>query len=118
MILNHKQAYLTAFHFLKGIYQENHDSELGDLLSSMNPYLFLSSNSADPAVWEDWISCVLQIRDGEKLTDNEALQSMLLFLKFNQEEFEYDFNWIIKEVEDGIREKKWIETAEKVLQSK
>lgn len=56
-----KQSYNTLFSILDKYYDETKNNSLGALLGSMNPELFCDSNSADPAVFEDFCECIKTI---------------------------------------------------------
>ena len=52
-----KQSYKTLFAILDDLYTKNKNDFIGILLGSMNSDLFLGSDSADPAVFEDFCAC-------------------------------------------------------------
>ena len=107
-MLTKTQAYLAAFRYLDKLYDQEPDETLGDLLSSMNPYLFTDSSSADPATWFDWVKCIDSITKSDQISSNEAFQAMIYFLRFHEQEFGYDFSGIIKKINSLGQDKKWI----------
>lgn len=56
-------AYLAMYEFLAELYQRTKSDELGSLLGSMS-YL-ADGETADPAVWTDWMRCVTKVLVGE-----------------------------------------------------
>ncbi len=106
-MLTKRQAYLATFYYLDRIYDETRDENLGNLLSSMNPFLFLNSLSADPAIWIDWTMCVEKVTKKTKLSEQEAFTAMIVFLDFNQVEFSVDFSPIINEVQNAGADANW-----------
>jgi hypothetical protein len=102
-MLTKRQAYLATFYYLDGIYDETRDENLGNLLSSMNPFLFLNSLSADPAIWIDWTMCVEKVTKKTKLSEQEAFTVMIVFLDFNQVEF----SSVINKVQSAGADENW-----------
>jgi len=56
-------AYLAMYEFLVDLYQRTMSDELGSLLGNMS-YL-ADGETADPAVWEDWMRCVTNVLAGQ-----------------------------------------------------
>ncbi|WP_321897890.1 hypothetical protein [Paraburkholderia heleia] len=56
-------AYLAMYEFLVDLYQRTKSDELGSLLGSMS-YLG-DGETADPAVWKDWMRCVTKVLSGK-----------------------------------------------------
>ncbi|MBB5406862.1 hypothetical protein HDG34_000783 [Paraburkholderia sp. HC6.4b] len=56
-------AYLAMYEFLVELYQRTKSDELGSLLGSMS-YL-ADGETADPAVWKDWMRCVTKVLAGK-----------------------------------------------------
>ena len=114
MMLTKKQAYLATFHYLDKLYDEKPDETLGDLLSSMNPYLFNDSNSADPATWFDWVKCIELITKNDQLSPNDVFQAMIYFIRFHEQEFGYEFSHVLKRINSTGQDQKWIDSINSV----
>ena len=56
-------AYLAMYEFLVELYQRTKSDELGSLLGGMS-YL-ADGETADPAVWKDWMRCVAKVLAGQ-----------------------------------------------------
>ena len=67
MELSLEEAYLAMFYMLDEYYNSTKNDDLGALLSSLNPYLFIDSISADSAAWSDWIDIVSEVTHEKKL---------------------------------------------------
>lgn len=114
IMLTKEQAFMAAFKYLDKIYDLEPNETLGDLLSSMNPYLFTNSRSADPAIWTDWEMCINNITNSDDVTEVEAFQAMISFLNFNQQEFGYDLKNILKDITNKYNSQEWIEAIRSV----
>ncbi len=116
MKLDIKQSYLAMFEQLDGIYEETKDDCLGSLLGGFNPDLFIGSMSADPAAWEDWKKAVEKITGEELLTSDEVLCAVREFIKFHQEEFGFDLNWLIDKLNaTSVDSSDWIRSVRTAL---
>ncbi|PJI07264.1 MULTISPECIES: hypothetical protein [Clostridium] len=93
MKLTLKQAYMSMFYYLCSIWNKVKDDktiynidDFSAFMGGINPFLFKGSMSADPAAWEDWISCVNKIESNNSeeimLTSVEAFDCMISFVKF------------------------------------
>lgn len=61
--LTEKEAYEAMYAFLEQIYEVNKSDDIGSLLGGMS---FLpEASTADPAMWSDWLECVLRAKQGE-----------------------------------------------------
>lgn len=108
-MLTKQEAYVAAFYYLDRIYDKEPDENLGDLLSSMNPFLFKDSQSADPAVWFDWLKCVESIIPGDDISEVEAFQAMMCFLQYNQQELGYNLENLLEKLSHDGDNSEWIE---------
>ncbi len=54
--LSEHEAYAAMFAFLEHRYRLTGSDELGALLGSMS--LLPGGNTADPAIWEDWLNAI------------------------------------------------------------
>lgn len=113
-MLSKKQAYLAVFYYLDKLYDEEPDEALGDLLSSMNPYLFKNSNSADPATWLDWVKCIDSMTKSDYVSQNEAFQAMISFLQFHEQEFGYALSHIEKKINSLGQNREWMSSVNRV----
>jgi len=105
-----KQAYIAAFELLVYCYNKSEGDELIDLLSCMDPYSWADGEAFDPATYEDWLNSVKVVTNDEQLTEMQAFQSMLEFLKFHERRFKFAPQWLINELEEVTYDKsKWLE---------
>ena len=51
------------FEFLVSLYQRTKSDELGALLGSMS--LLEDGATADPAIWQEWVGCIHQVKQGD-----------------------------------------------------
>ena len=56
--MNKFELFTMIFYALDHEWDNNHKQELGDFLSSMNPFLFKDEGSADPAVYAEFCSVI------------------------------------------------------------
>lgn len=119
MELNLKQGYLAMFNILEQYYDSTKNEELGELLGSMNPALFVDSQSADSAMYFDWENIVDKVTIKKSMTSLEAFQAMILFLKFYQKEFGFKLGWILEELEKkSVFQEKWTSNIINILNCK
>ena len=112
-----KQAYIAVYEFLSLYYEETKDDELIDLLSSMNPFLWADGDSADPAIYRDWLDLAKKVTNDKQLDAKRAYQAMIGFLKFYKKEFDYVPEWLIKDLEDEVHNmSKWLECVDTVIE--
>lgn len=115
MELSLEEAYLAMFYMLDEYYNSTKNDDLGALLSSLNPYLFIDSISADSAAWSDWIDIVSEVTHEKKITSVEAFKSMINFLEFYEKEFCFNLETILKELKNKyIYDDKWEEYINKI----
>jgi hypothetical protein len=64
MSLSSLEAYKAMILFLEEYYERTNSDDIAVLLSSMQ---FLEDgNTADPAIWKDWLDCVQKVRENNK----------------------------------------------------
>lgn len=68
--ISEQQAYAAMYAFLEYRYRLAESDELGSLLGSMS--LLPGGNTADPAIWGDWLVAI------KKATSNEVCLDMAL----------------------------------------
>ena len=109
-MLSKEQAYLAMFFMLDQHYwTSTKNDSLGQLLGSLNPYLFIGSKTADPAAWEDWIDSITRITDASLLSPDEALKACMVFLEFYMSEFGFDVGWILEDIRNmSDNDKVWL----------
>jgi len=110
-MLSKKQAYLAVFYYLDKLYDEEPDEALGDLLSSMNPYLFSDSNSADPATWSDWVKCIDSITKSDYVSQSDTFRAMISFLQFHEREFGYALSQIVRKINSLGQNQEWMSSV-------
>lgn len=72
------QAFQAMTCFLDMYYQSSHSDQIGALLGAMNMNIFGNGNqTADPAIWGDWIEC---INTDDGLTIIAAFQAVAKFV--------------------------------------
>jgi len=107
MEMSLRQSYLAMFYLLDWYYDITKNDALGIVLGSLNPDLFTDGMPADQAAWTDWESCVKKAFLKDKLSPREAFQAVIKFITFYQEEFGYDFEWLLKELKSAQSAEKW-----------
>jgi hypothetical protein len=113
MTITLRQSYLAAFQILDEIFDDTKNEQLGNFLSGMNPYLFTDSISADPATWHEWVSCANKVQNGGVLTADNAFQTLISFLRFNEEQYGYRTNMILDEMQNPSYQKRWKQLLQK-----
>lgn len=92
-----KKAYNTLFIVLEELYEKTKNNSLGALLGSMDPNLFLESNSADPAAYEDFCECLNECLNNSLVANvKTAYHASVQFLNFYKNEFGYNFDYAEK----------------------
>jgi hypothetical protein len=61
--LTEKEAYAAMYAYLFKVYEMTKSDDLGGLLGSMSTLPF--GETADAAVWEDWMECVNNAKKGK-----------------------------------------------------
>ncbi len=89
------KAYIALFSLLDLRFNESKDSELGRLLSDMNPNLFAQDTSADSACFEDYVDCCVSYESDSILN---AYKASIDFLKLYCNEFGFEIMIIIEEI--------------------
>ena len=55
------EAYQAMYIFLQNLYERTNSDDLGGFLGEMS--LLQDEKPADPAVWEDWIKAIKQLKN-------------------------------------------------------
>lgn len=107
MSISIKLAFLATYQLLDEYFNNSQNEKLGMLLSDMNPYLFIDSNSADPAVYYDWKNCAKKVSQKEELTNDEAFKILISFLDFNKEYYNYQVETILDDITLPFYQNRW-----------
>ena len=92
------QAFQAMTCFLDMYYQCSHSDQIGALLGAMNMNIFGDGNqTADPAIWVDWIECV-NADDG--LTIVEAFKAVAKFVSMR---YSFEPEDAVAALIDGMR---------------
>ena len=65
--MNKFELFTMIFYALDHEWDNNHEQDLGDFLSDMNPFLFKDEGSADPAVYAEFCSVI-----SEQITEENS----------------------------------------------
>lgn len=94
--MNQFELFSMIFYALDSVWEDTKDFELGQFLSSANPFLFLDIGSADPAIYADFITKVpkkIDVEDSYKIAldymkslNNERFLNA--FTEISQDEWE------------------------------
>lgn len=75
--MNRWDIFVLIFFYLDAYWDDHQTEELGDICSSMNPFLFEGIGSADPAVWVEFCDTyedrVYSIEEGYKVAKSYVL---------------------------------------------
>jgi len=105
-----KQAFMATYKFLEIYYDETADNRLIDLLSGMNPLLWIDGGSADPAIYNDWLEISKKFISDEQIDAKKAFLAMFEFLVFYEKEFDYVPEWLIEDLRGKSHSTpKWLE---------
>lgn len=61
--LNEKEAYAAMYEYLSTVYDRTQSDDLGGLLGDMSTVG--DGETADPAVWHEWLRCVNQVKQSQ-----------------------------------------------------
>ncbi|MEH2237383.1 hypothetical protein [Nostoc sp.] len=61
--LTEKEAYAAMYAYLVSVYDRTQSDDLGGLLGDMST--LGDGETADPAVWHEWLGCVNQVKQGK-----------------------------------------------------
>ena len=60
--LSEKEAYAAMYIYLEKFYEITKSDDVGGLLGSMS--ILSDGSTADPAIWEEWIECIILAKQG------------------------------------------------------
>ncbi|MBD5111806.1 MAG: hypothetical protein HDT42_04635 [Ruminococcaceae bacterium] len=116
MKLSYQRALWAAYSVLNELYKEKGDTiRLAEILSEMNPFLFIPRTCADPALWVEWKKCCSKIDDSGFLTSEQVMPALEDFLRVNEEEYscfddmdgDYSADEIIRELSSFMKNGTW-----------
>jgi|GEM_PF-694979 len=90
-----RQSFIAAYFFLDMYYEETKNDDFLDIISGMNPFLWATGGSADPAAEYDWADVAKTVTNEKVLTKEQGFQIMYNYVEFFITEFGFDFNWIL-----------------------
>lgn len=111
---NIKQSYLIMFNLLDEYYDLTKNDTLGELLGSWNPDWSDDLMPFDIAVWDDWITCIKKITSKNKFSCEILSKITIEFLNFYKNEFGYDLEWIVSELQKIDGQKKLKDNFDKI----
>lgn len=129
MKLSYQRALWAAYSVLDKLYKEKGDAtKLLQIISEMDPFLWIPRTCADPALWVEWKKCCSKIDDSGFLTSEQVMPVLENFLRVNEEEYscfddidgDYSADEVITElsayVENGLWDKilNWAATTTEV----
>ena len=113
MHISLKPAFLATYQLLDEYFDNNPNEKLGMLLSDMNPYLFTDSDSADPATYNEWEYYAKTAAQGKNLTENSIFQALISFLNHNEEQYGYQTETVVKDIQSPSYQNRWQHILEK-----
>ena len=118
MVLTYKQALFAAYTLLDDLHDQKKDDALRELLADMNPFIFTDHTPADPATWGEWLNCATAIQKGGNLTDNAIFETLISFLRYNEGEYGYHSDLILKDIQTPIYRKRWEQLLSEVSENR
>jgi len=70
--MTRQQAYCAMYHYLENLYQLTHSDDLGAFLGEMS--ILPDGNTADPAIWQDWLQAVEKVKENDNCFKALALK--------------------------------------------
>ncbi len=114
MVLTYKQALFAAYTLLDDLHDQTKNDSLRELLSDMNPFIFTDHTPVDQATWGEWVNCAIAIQSDGNLTDSAIFETLISFLRYNEEEYGYHSEPILKELQTSVYQKRWEQLLSKV----
>jgi hypothetical protein len=114
MVLTYKQALFAAYTILDDLHDQTRDESLRELLSDMNPFIFTDHTPVDRATWGEWVNCATAIQNDGNLTDNEIFETLISFLRYNEGEYGYHLDSILKDLQTPFYRRRWEQLLNKV----
>lgn len=102
------QAFIALYNIIDKFYKEDKNEFIADLASDMCPYTFKDSNSADPAVYEDFSDCLNNcFSETEKMDVITAFNASIRFLDMYRDEFGFEINEYIEQITFDLYKKEF-----------
>lgn len=98
--MNLKESYFFMYGFFSNYYFMTHHDEMGALLGEFT--ILEDGIPGDPAAWEDWSESVQKITKRKQITEDEALQAMLVLMKEYNDHQGLSLKKVIKYLEKTI----------------
>lgn len=103
-----KQSYMALYNIIDKFYRKEKNEFIADLASDMCPYTFKDSNSADPAVYEDFSDCLNScFAETEKTDITTAFKASIRFLEMYRDEFGFELNDYIERITIDLYKKEF-----------
>ena len=118
-----KVSYLVMYYFLSEYCEPNNSqhNDFAGLMGGWSPEIFLDGASADPAAISDWEEIVgEQFGLVKELSSSEIFITIINFLKFHVDEFDFNLKWLIDKIKNDYQnldkwEKKYNSLIEFIL---
>lgn len=114
MVLTYKQALFAAYTLLDDLHDQTKDDSLRELLADMNPFIFTDHTPIDQATWSEWVNCASAIQNNGNLTDSAIFDTLISFLRYNEKEYGYHCDLILKYLQTPVYQKRWKQLLNKV----
>ena len=87
------QSYIALYNIIEKFYTEDNNEVIAELASGMCPHTFKDSNSADPAVYEDFSDCLNScFAETERMDFATAFNASIRFLEMYRDEFGFELS--------------------------
>ena len=94
-----KQSYIALYNIIDKFYTEDKNEFIAELASEMCPHTFNDSNSADPAVFEDFSDCLHFCFAEAGIEDvTTAFNASVRFLEMYRDEFGFELDDYIEQL--------------------
>lgn len=108
-----KQSYTALYNIIDKFYAEDKNDFIANLASDMCPGTFKDSNSADPAVYEDFLDCLnFCFAETDKIDVTTAFKAAIRFLEMYRDEFGFEINDYIERITFELYEREFEQVEE------
>lgn len=118
MVLTYKQALFAAYTLLDDLHDQIKGDSLRELLADMNPFIFTNHVPVDQATWDEWVNCAKMIQNDGNLTGSAIFETLASFLRYNEKEYGYKSDLVIKYLQTPAYQKRWKQLLSKVSEYK
>lgn len=102
------QSYIALYNIIDKFYVEDKNEFIAELASNMCPHTFKDSNSADPAVFEDFSDCLNScFAETEKMDVTTAFKASIRFLEMYRDEFGFELSDYIDRITIDLYKKEF-----------